>query len=115
MKQPTVKPAPRTDLYETTRDYDVTVDGERVVVPKGLRFDGASIPEAAWQLTYTPFHPDVMAAAVVHDWLYYNHQVERETADGIFFDLVPHTNVCTIQPQQVGRAVGRGCGCARAS
>ena len=29
--------------------------------------------------------------------------------------LVPHTNVCTIQPQQVGRAVGRGCGCARAS
>ena len=28
---------------------------------------------------------------------------------------VPHTNVCTIQPQQVGRAVGRGCGCARAS
>ena len=29
--------------------------------------------------------------------------------------LVPHTNVCTIQPQQVGRAVGRGCGYARAS
>ena len=29
--------------------------------------------------------------------------------------MVPHTNVCTIQPQQVGRAVGRGCGCARAS
>ena len=27
--------------------------------------------------------------------------------------LVPHTNVCTIQPKQVGRAVGRGCGCAR--
>ena len=25
-----------------------------------------------------------------------------------------HTNVCTIQPKQVGRAVGRGCGCARA-
>ena len=30
-------------------------------------------------------------------------------------NMVPHTNVCTIQPQQVGRAVGRGCGCARAS
>ena len=28
--------------------------------------------------------------------------------------VVPHTNVCTIQPKQVGRAVGRGCGCARA-
>ena len=33
----------------------------------------------------------------------------------VFSLLVPHTNVCTIQPQQVGRAVGRGCGCARAS
>ena len=38
--------------------------------------------------------------AVVHDYLE---------------SLVPHTNVCTIQPKQVGRAVGRGCGCARAS
>ena len=35
---------------------------------------------------------------------------EREHIDGMV-----HTNVCTIQPQQVGRAVGRGCGCARAS
>ena len=34
---------------------------------------------------------------------------------GAYNNLVPHTNVCTIQPQQVGRAVGRGCGCARAS
>ena len=32
-----------------------------------------------------------------------------------FYGEVPHTNVCTIQPQQVGRAVGRGCGYARAS
>ena len=35
-------------------------------------------------------------------------------AHALFYG-VPHTNVCTIQPQQVGRAVGRGCGCARAS
>ena len=38
-----------------------------------------------------------------------------ESLPGFIFSSVPHTNVCTIQPQQVGRAVGRGCGCARAS
>ena len=38
-----------------------------------------------------------------------------EDLRGRFVSLVPHTNVCTIQPQQVGRAVGRGCGYARAS
>ena len=36
-------------------------------------------------------------------------------AAAVLIKKVPHTNVCTIQPQQVGRAVGRGCGCARAS
>ena len=72
MKQPTVKPAPSADRYEVTRDYDLNIDGEHIVVPKGLRYDGASIPEAAWQLTYTPFHPDVMAASVIHDWLWLN-------------------------------------------
>ena len=41
-------------------------------------------------------------------------RVLREERE-ILKKAVPHTNVCTIQPQQVGRAVGRGCGCARAS
>ena len=40
---------------------------------------------------------------------------EPSVLGGLAFLLVPHTNVCTIQLQQVGRAVGRGCGCARAS
>ena len=48
------------------------------------------------------------------------HEVIVANVEKLGFDvqdikLVPHTNVCTIQPQQVGRAVGRGCGCARAS
>ena len=42
-------------------------------------------------------------------------QVYVGAVDDAFGIEVPHTNVCTIQPQQVGRAVGRGCGCARAS
>ena len=41
--------------------------------------------------------------------------IEKPTDKTRLLFLVPHTNVCTIQPQQVGRAVGRGCGCARAS
>ena len=44
-----------------------------------------------------------------------NCQDTDQACAALIKDLVPHTNVCTIQPQQVGRAVGRGCGYARAS
>ena len=88
MKQPTLRPAPSFEHYEVVRDFEPDGLAHEIVVPKDFHYDGASIPAAAWQLTYTPFHPDVMAAALVHDWLYYNHQVDQETADDLFFDIL---------------------------
>jgi len=96
MNQPTLRPAPAYDHYEVARDFQPDGISQEIVVPKWFRYDGASIPAAAWQLTYTPYHPDVMTASVVHDWLYYNHQVERDVADDLFYDILRANGVGTL-------------------
>lgn len=59
------------------------------VVPYGFEWDGASIPRAAWSvLGYTPFHPDLMRASCVHDYLYRERIGTRRAADALFRDLV---------------------------
>lgn len=93
MQQPTLIPVPHTEKYEVVRDFEVQVENITVVVPRFFRYDGASIPAPAWQIIHSPFNPLVMGPALVHDWLYYNHQVDRETADDIFEALLRQNGV----------------------
>jgi len=86
--QPILKPIPNRDMYMLYSDYSINVDGHSILVPQYFEFDGASIPRIGWQITYTPFDPDVMMPALIHDWLYYNHQVGRKEADEIFYKLL---------------------------
>jgi hypothetical protein len=88
-------PRPSNDHYELTEDFNVTVVDQDIWIPKGFHYDGASIPAPAWPLTYTPFAPDVMRAAIVHDWLYHAHEDAhdehsplRKATDEIFFQLL---------------------------
>lgn len=67
MKQPTLRPFSKEEMYEVTRDYLVEIMDMEIIVPKLFRYDGASVPAIAWQLIHTPFNPLVMAPALVHD------------------------------------------------
>jgi hypothetical protein len=60
-------------------------------IPESIHYDGASVPRVAWVLITTPYAPRVMAAALVHDWFYLTHQVEREAAADIFLWIVELT------------------------
>ena len=93
MKQPRLKPVPRKELYLLLEDYFIISRQHEILVPALFRYDGASIPPFAWHATYTPFHPHVMAPALVHDWLYVNHQIRREEADLVFMDLLVRNGV----------------------
>ena len=55
-------------------------------VPKGFVTDLASVPRVpfAYLLTGGIGH----AAAVVHDWLYSSHQLDRSTSDAIFHEAL---------------------------
>ncbi|PML80075.1 DUF1353 domain-containing protein [Enterovibrio norvegicus] len=105
LKQPKLFPNAIVNKYELTWDFEIVTEGVDIVVPKYFRYDGASIPAPAWQATFTPFHPDVMMPALVHDWLYYNHQVEIELVDDIFYRLLRDNGVDNLRANLMWGAV----------
>jgi len=56
-----------------------------------------TIPSLGWQAVYTPFDPIVMPPALVHDWLYSNHQVSKEDADTILRQLLKGNGVPSLK------------------
>lgn len=92
-EQPILSPNPTTNKYELEKDFSIAVKDITIVVPQYFEYDGASIPKIAWPFTFSPFAPDVMVPALVHDWLYYNHQTSRQLADEIFGILLASNGV----------------------
>lgn len=105
LQQPVLSPVPRQDLYALLEDYRAVYGDIEILVPEYFVFDGASIPALGWLPTYTPFHPDVMAAAIVHDWLYLNHQVDRKMADDIFYDRLIQNGAGSVKSKLMFQAV----------
>lgn len=87
------KSAISCDEYELIEDFSINILNEEINIPKFFSYDGATIPWLAWKITYTPFDPKVMIPAVVHDWLYSNHQTNRKKADQIFEQLLIENQV----------------------
>jgi len=105
LKQPNLSPVPEHNLYCLLDDYEFKYNDIKIVVPEYYMFNGASIPAIAWQITFTPFHPDVIAPALIHDWCYTNEQVDRETADKIFYDMLILNNADKIKAKAMHKAV----------
>ena len=98
------------DAYETTEDYLYIYKKNFIIIPEGFQFDGASIPSIFWRMMGTPFTPNYIEAAAIHDWLYHTHsytpanngqivksdkkidledwKVERNEADKIFLEML---------------------------
>jgi hypothetical protein len=92
--------------YELIEDFEFPYDEEElIVVPKYFSYDGASIPSFAWIAIYTPFDPIVMLPALIHDWLYGTHQVEREDADRALLSLLLSNGVPHAKADAIYRAV----------
>jgi len=88
MQQPRMSPIPERGLWCNDFDFGVFIRGVFILVPGFFCIDGASIPRYLWALVYHPFDAKIILAALVHDWLYWNHQVSKEEADLIFLDLL---------------------------
>lgn len=104
-EQPILKPLPLDNLYELMEDYEINILSHKIVVPKSFKYDGASIPAAAWQMTYSPFDPDVMLPALVHDWLFFNHQMDQVTTDEIFYLMLKENGVNNAKATMMWAAV----------
>lgn len=65
-------------------DHRFEVDGLEIWIPRGYRFDGASIPQFLWGIIGSRFEPDRLLAALRHDWAYLTHCATRKQADALF-------------------------------
>jgi hypothetical protein len=63
-----------------------------IVIPKGFKTDGASIPRIFWWTGWTPFCGSTLESAIVHDFLYRWH-FPRLTADLIFLNMMESRRV----------------------
>lgn len=76
------------DIHELLHDflYESDLLGTTVCVPKGFLTDFASVPRLP--LAYLLFGGKGKKAAVIHDWFYSNHFVEREVADALLYEAM---------------------------
>lgn len=74
-KQPKIEPITNR-MYQTTEEYSyewITKDiVNKIIIPAGFRYDGASVPRFLW--TLTGIRPDGLhrGATLVHDYIYHN-------------------------------------------
>lgn len=81
---------PHQDILELTENleyYDAR-SKQLFVIPKGFRWDGASIPQELWILMGHPFSKAVRASSCLHDFLYENEVIPKKKADQMFADAL---------------------------
>ncbi len=105
MIQPILVPTPEANRYMLKYDYTFAVNKKVYVIRAGFTFDGASIPFVGWLPTFTPFHPKVMVAALIHDWFHVFHKVPRATADKFFRQCLKDNGASNIKAQTMYAAL----------
>jgi hypothetical protein len=76
-------PLPDENCY--ILNTSVIIDG--VHIPKGFKWNGASIPFFLWPILGGPFSPKFMAPSLLHDYLYSSGEssgFSRRAADKLF-------------------------------
>ena len=89
-----LKPIIETDstkykaVYELLADYKVEYCNKEILIPQFFQYDGASIPRLAWPIIGSPYNPKLMEAAIVHDWLFYVHILNRNDTNRNFYNML---------------------------
>lgn len=78
------------------KNLHLNYKGIKVVIPKGFKTDGASIPRVFWWFG-KPFDGDTLIPAVCHDWLYQKTDIPRLICDLIFLDMMKMDGVGLIK------------------
>lgn len=99
-----VTPNPDGRTWVLLRDfiYDSSLAGT-ITVPVGFITDFASTPRSAWQLfpPWGKYGP----AAVIHDWLYWDKPVSKDTADKVLLEAMEILGVDEVARNTIYTAV----------
>lgn len=95
-------------LVITTSELEVVYEYEGVVrtavVPKGYVSNGASIPSLLWPIVGSPFLPEFMAAALIHDMMCDGgHSIDEMSL--LFEEVLLHNEVHWFKAAAMEKAV----------
>lgn len=76
----------------------------RLIIPKGFRYDGASIPRWLWDRLPRD-DSRIIFAATVHDYLYVHRLFDRKTCDAIFLEIMEQEGMPWLYRKAAYRAV----------
>lgn len=71
-------------------EYQSAILGKTITVPKGFVSDKASVPRVP--IAYWLFGDRAHREAVIHDYIYQTHMVEKKVADKIFLEAMKARN-----------------------
>lgn len=75
IEQPDARPLKRGGYHlneEYVYQWAYSGRVSRITVPRGFRWDGASVPRAVWTLSGLQQDGLIRAAALIHDWIYHH-------------------------------------------
>ena len=74
-------------------------------VPAGFFYDAGSIPSLFWQLTYSPYHPILLAPTLAHDWAYFSHCMSKQDADDTLYAMMMQLDASALKSGAIKKAV----------
>lgn len=78
------------DSLKLRRKMTYYIARKTIVIPKGFSCDGMSVPRFLWGVVSPTIHPETIAGALLHDFLYRTHSYgwTRKHADVLFYVLM---------------------------
>ena len=105
-------PDPHSDRMVLGVDHRFEVGGLEVWIPRGYKWNGASIPRPLWAIIGSRFEPDRLLASLRHDWIYLVHCADRKSADRLFRDDLLAAGMAAWKAKTMYSAVRAFGGCS---
>ncbi len=83
-----VEPLPKKNMMRLARDYRFLYNEKFYTVPDGFVWDGFSNPKLFHGIMPSSFEPRVLESSLVHDYFYRTHEISRDDADQLLFDML---------------------------
>lgn len=77
----------------------------KILIKKGLTFDGASIPRIAWRVIGHPFSMPLLVSALPHDGIYVSELFPQKDCDWIFLCLMQKVGINWVKRNTIYSAV----------
>ncbi|MGE6433156.1 DUF1353 domain-containing protein [Shewanella baltica] len=105
---PLLAPMPFSKRYRLERNMEVKWQYrgkvQALIIPQGYVTDGASIPKPFWSVIGSPYLPEFIAAAIVHDYCCEANWNVTEMSE-LFFRLLKDANVKNVTAKTMKHAV----------